>query len=93
MSAQPIAFHGATPAPTVPNTTRGIRAALPAKLRPAFQDALDEAIDSGDLTRVEQVKGTWWAQATWHTDPTLAEDFAALERGELETFASPFAKQ
>lgn len=92
MSAQPIAFHGA-PAPAVPDTIKGIRSALPPELRPLFQDEIDEATDSGDLARIAQVKSLWWAKATWHSDPTLREDFAALERGELETFPSPFAKR
>lgn len=87
------AFHGTHAAPKVPNTIKGIRAALPAKLRPMFQDELDEAIDTADLNRIDEVKGKWWAQATWNTDPGIREDFEALARGEIETYPSPFAKQ
>lgn len=90
MSAQSVAFHGARPV-RVPNTIKGIRAALPAKLRPMFQDELDEAIDTADLNRIDEVKGKWWAQALLNADPSIREDFAALRRGELGDMPSPFA--
>lgn len=92
MTAQPVAFHGAR-APHVPNTIKGIRAALPAKLKPLFQDELDEAVDKGDLKAIDDVKGKWWAQAMWNADPGIREEFAALRRGEVETYPSPFAKR
>lgn len=89
-AAHAHAFHGAH-APTVPNTIKGIRAALPARLRAAFQDELDEAIDTADLAHIDAVKGKWWAQATWNTDPAIREAFAAVERGEFEVVPDPFA--
>lgn len=91
VSAQPHTFHGARPAPKVPNTIKGIRAALPAELRPAFQDELDEAIDTADLKAIDDVKGKWWAQATWNTDPAIREAFAAIDRGDFHVAPDPFA--
>jgi hypothetical protein len=91
VAARFIDFHGARLAPPVENTIKGIRKALPPKLRPIFQDELDEAIDSADLQQIDRVKGKWWAQATLNADPTIREDFAALDRGELEAIPSPLA--
>lgn len=93
MTAQPVAFHGARPAPKVPNTVEGIRKALPAEMRADFLADLAPAIDRGDMRAVDDAKGKWWAVATWVTDPTIGEEFAALDRGEIETLPSPFAKR
>lgn len=92
MTAQPVAFHGAR-APHVPNTIKGIRAALPAKLKAMFQDELDEAVDKGDLKAIDDVKGKWWAQAMWNADPGIREAFAAIDRGDFEVVPDPFAQR
>lgn len=93
MSAQPVAFHGARPAPKVPNTVEGICKALPAEMRADFLADLAPAIDRGDMRAVDDAKGKWWAIATWCTDPSISEEFATLDRGEVETYPSPFAKR
>jgi hypothetical protein len=89
VAAQTIDFHSASPAPPVENTIKGIRRALPPKLRPTFQDELDAAIDSADLQQLDAVKSKWWAQATLNADPTIRADFAALDRGEVKVVPSP----
>jgi hypothetical protein len=88
MTAQPVNHHGA---PYVPNTVEGIRAALPEKLRAAFQAELGEAVDAADLARLDAVKGKWWAQALWNVDPSIREDFALLDSGHAQFAPNPFA--
>lgn len=89
MTAHAHAFHGARPPQPVPNTIKGIRAALPAKLRPMFQAELEDAFDTDDLRRVDDVKGKWWAQATWNADPGIREAFAAVDRGDFQVVPDP----
>lgn len=91
MTAQPVAFHGARPAPKVPNTVEGIRKALPAEMRADFLADLAPAIDRGDMRGVDDAKAKWWATATWLTDPAIDAAFAALDSGDFETVADPFA--
>jgi hypothetical protein len=91
MTAQPVAFHGARPAPKVPNTVEGIRKALPAELRADFLADIAPAIDRSDMRAVDDAKGKWWAVATWHADPAIDEAFAALDASEFAVAADPFA--
>jgi hypothetical protein len=65
----------------VPNTVAGIRAALPQALRAMFRAELAAALEHGDPATVDAVIGAWWAQAVWHTDPSIRATFTALEDG------------
>ena len=91
MAAQTVEFHGAAPAPWVENKISAIRAALPARLQRRFQAELDEAADSGNLQKIDAFKSRWWPQAMLAADPTIREDFDALDRGELHEIPSPLA--
>lgn len=72
---------GTPRAAQVPNTLTGIRAALPQALRAMFRTELSTALQHGDPATVDAVIGAWWAQAVWHTDPTVHATFAALDDG------------
>jgi hypothetical protein len=89
MSAQPI--HGHEPV-RIPNTIKGIRAALPAAQRAGFDDGWQN-VDLGDLPAVAAFRDKWWGRAMWASDPEVDEIFAAMDRGEVEFFPSPFAKR
>lgn len=88
MTAQPL--HHARP-PRIPSTVKGIRASLPTGQLAAF-DAQWQDLDLGDLPSVARFRDTWWCRAVYATDPTIAEDFAAFDRGDLEFVAGPFAR-
>lgn len=89
MTAQPIEHHA--PLPRIPKTAKGIRKYLPDDLRTQF-DAEWADLDLEDFTAVSRWRDRWWGQAMYETNPQLQADLAALERGELEFFPSPFAR-
>jgi hypothetical protein len=72
----------------VPNTVAGIRAALPQALRAMFRAELATALEHGDPATVDAVIGAWWAQAAWHTDPSIRATFTALEDGAEQATAT-----
>jgi hypothetical protein len=91
VTAHSLEFHGARPAPKVPNTIDGIRKALPAEMRADFLADLAPALDARDMRAVDDAKAKWWATATWLTDPAIGAAFAAIDSGVFATVADPFA--
>lgn len=68
MTAQPID----TPRlPPVPNTVAGIRALLPADVKPDFDAELLAAVDSDSLNAIRAFRRRWWVLAAFETDPSL----------------------
>lgn len=88
MSAQPV--HDATP-PRIPCTIRSIREHLPEVQRTRFEEEI-AGVNLEDFAAVARVRDKWWGRAVFWTDPSIAEDFAKLGRGELELVPSPFAR-
>lgn len=86
MTTQPTGHNGAT---SVPNTVPGILTALPEKLRAAFRTELATVLDHGDPATVDHVIGAWWAQALWHTDPSIRAAFATLDDATAHLTALP----
>jgi len=89
MTAQPI--HAQPAPPRITRTVRDIRRHLPPDLREQFQAEIDDAVDTGDMGAVDQVKLGWWGRALIETDPHLKADLTASV-GNLEWHPSPFPR-
>lgn len=89
MTAQPIEQPAKPPRITL--EVRDIRRHLTEEHRARFQEEMDTAVDSGQLSQLEAVKTRWFAQALIDTDPQLKAD---LERplDEVEWVRSPFTR-